>query len=178
MPFSSAISVTASNATYLPRPPGPAIARRLVVTTLPRILIIEDDVAIRGMLTAALGREALLVDTAADGVAALEKLATTAYAVIIVDLMMPRMDGYAFLEAFRGLTFATPPLIFVMTAYDDVALLKLDATLVHGYLKKPFDLEAVVHLVRDAAEVLHTKGEQPAITPDDPPSANVVRDVP
>lgn len=138
--------------------------------------MVEDDVAIRGMLTAALGREALHVDSAADGVAALEKLAATTYAVIIVDLMMPRMDGYAFLDAFRGLSIPNKPLIFVMTAYDDAALVKIDATLVHGYLKKPFDLEAVVHVVHDAAEVLHN-GEQQAIAPDAPPPPDVTRDV-
>ena len=137
------------------------------MTSLPRILIIEDDVAIRGMLTAALGREALLVDSASDGLAALEKLATSTYSVIIVDLMMPRMDGYAFLAAFRDLNLPARPLIFVMTAYDDGALLKLDATLVHGYLKKPFDLETVVKVVRDAAALLHTGG-QTAIAPDAP----------
>jgi CheY-like chemotaxis protein len=146
------------------------------VTTLPRILIVEDDVAIRGLLTAALGREALAVDTAGDGVAALERLATAAYAVIIVDLMMPRMDGYAFLDAFRELCLPLRPLIFVMTAYYDLALLKLDATLVHGYLKKPFDVEQVVKLVRDAATLLQPAEDQPAIAPE-APSENVARDV-
>jgi CheY-like chemotaxis protein len=144
------------------------------VTTLPRILIVEDDVAIRGMLTAALGREALAVDNAGDGVAALEKLATAAYAVIVVDLMMPRMDGYAFLDAFRELHLPSRPLIFVMTAYDDAALLKLDATLVHGYLKKPFDVERVVKLIRDAALVLQPAEDQAGVAPE-PPSEDVVR---
>jgi CheY-like chemotaxis protein len=141
---------------------------------LPRILIVEDDVAIRGLLAAALGREALAVDTAGDGLAALEKLATATYAVIIVDLMMPRMDGYAFLDAFRELNLPLRPLIFVMTAYDDAALLKLDATLVHGYLKKPFDVEQVVKLIRDAAMLLQPAEERPGIAPD-APSSDLVR---
>ncbi len=145
------------------------------MTTLPRILIVEDDVAIRGMLTAALGREPLTVDTACDGVAALEKLATATYAVIIVDLMMPRMDGYAFLDAFRELRLPLRPLIFVMTAYDDLALPKLDATLVHGYLKKPFDVEHVVKLVRDAAALLQPAEDQPGIAPE-APTENIARD--
>ena len=127
------------------------------------------------MLTAALSREALAVDGASDGLAALEKLATTSYAVIIVDLMMPRMDGFTFLEAFRNLTLAMRPLIFVMTAYDDLALLRLDATLVHGYLKKPFDVEQTVKLIRDAAEVLHRE-ELQAIAPD-ALSTDAARDV-
>jgi len=145
------------------------------VTSLPKVLIVEDDAAIRGMLTAALGREALAVDTAADGVAALEQLAASTYAVIIVDLMMPRMDGYAFLDAFRELNLPARPLIFVMTAYDDAALVKLDGTIVHGYLKKPFDLEQVVKVVVDAATALHAE-ETPAIATE-APSDDVVRNV-
>jgi CheY-like chemotaxis protein len=145
------------------------------VTSLPRVLIIEDDIAIRGMLTAALSREALAVEGATDGIAALEKLAVTSYSVIIVDLMMPRMDGFTFLDAFRKLPLPVRPLIFVMTAYDDLALLKLDATLVHGYLKKPFDVEQVVTLIRDAAAVLHRA--EPAAVPPETASGDVARDV-
>jgi CheY-like chemotaxis protein len=126
------------------------------------------------MLTAALSREALAVDGASDGLAGLEKLAAARYSVIIVDLMMPRMDGFTFLDAFRKLTLPIRPLVFVMTAYDDLALLKLDATLVHGYLKKPFDVEQVVKLIRDAAEVLHRE-EPPAIAPEAAPG-DVARD--
>lgn len=127
------------------------------------------------MMTAALSREALAVDGASDGIAALEKLATTSYSVIIVDLMMPRMDGFTFLDAFRKLALPIRPLIFVMTAYDDLALMKLDATLVHGYLKKPFDVEQVVQLIRDAAQLLHR--EEPAAVPPELASGDVVRDV-
>jgi len=125
------------------------------VTTLPRILIVEDDLAIRGMLAAALGREGLVVDGAGDGLVALEMLATATYAVIVVDLMMPRMDGFAFLDAFAKLSLPVRPLVFVMTAYDDAALLKLNGALVHGYLRKPFDLDQVVKIIRDAGQTLH-----------------------
>src|SRR5207248_10228137 len=91
------------------------------VTSLPRVLVVEDDAAIRGMLTTALRREPLVVDGAQDGVGALEKLAAETYNVIVVDLMMPRLDGYGFLEAFRHLTLPLRPVVFVMTAYDDAA---------------------------------------------------------
>ena len=128
--------------------------------------MVEDDTAIRSMLTAALGREPLLVDSAADGVAALEKLAVESYAVIVVDLMMPRMDGFTFLDNFRTLALAQRPLVFVMTAYDDAALVKLDGTLVHGSFKKPFDIESVVTVVREAAHALHSHAEPAALAPD------------
>jgi CheY-like chemotaxis protein len=134
-------------------------------------LIVEDDAAIRAMLTAALVREPLLVDSAADGIGGLEKLnAGAAYAVLIVDLMMPRMDGFAFLKAFRELALPVRPLVFVMTAYDDAALLKLDGTVVHGSFKKPFDLDTVVHIVRDAAHTQHVSEQPPAIAAEAPPS--------
>jgi DNA-binding response OmpR family regulator len=124
------------------------------VHSLPRVLIVEDDAAIRGLLVAALGRHALAVEAAADGLAALEKLREGSYAVIIVDLMMPRMDGFALLEAIREMTFAVRPVIFVMSAFDDNALLALDPVLVHGCFKKPFDVEAVVQTIRDCAALM------------------------
>lgn len=149
------------------------------MTSLPRVLVVEDDLAIRSMLTVALGREPLLVDSASDGVGALEKLAGASYAVLVVDLMMPRMDGFTFLENLRNLNLAVRPLVFVMTAYDDTALLRLDGTIVHGSFKKPFDLERVVALVRDAAHAIHDGAQTATAAPEDAPplSDNVSRDV-
>jgi len=144
------------------------------VLSLPKVLIVEDDAAIRAMLTAALTREPLLVDTACDGVGGLEQLAASSYAVIVVDLMMPRMDGYAFLEAFRNLPLPVRPVVFVMTAYDDAALLKLDGSLVHGSFKKPFDLDSVVTLIRDAAHALHGTTPPPAAIAPEAPSVDEV----
>jgi DNA-binding response OmpR family regulator len=125
---------------------------------LPSVLVVEDDPAIRRMLEAALVREPLRVDCAADGVEALEKLAATPYAVMLLDLMLPRLSG---LEVLAQLATRTPrPMVFVITAFDESVLLQLDTRLVHGILRKPFDLERLVELVRECA--LHW---QAAISP-------------
>jgi CheY-like chemotaxis protein len=124
------------------------------VISFPGVLIVEDDVAIRNLLTSALEREPLRVDSAPDGVAALEKVRTAPYAVLLVDLMMPRMNGFAFIEAVRELGLPTPPVVIVMTAFDEAAIRQLDSTLVHACLRKPFDIPLVVELVRDCAELM------------------------
>lgn len=122
--------------------------------SLPGVLIVEDDVAIRNLLTSALEREPLRVDSAPDGVAALEKVRLAPYAVLLVDLMMPRMNGFAFVEAVRALALPAPPVVIVMTAFDESAIRQLDSTLVHACIRKPFDVPLVVELVRDCAELM------------------------
>jgi CheY-like chemotaxis protein len=124
------------------------------VISFPGVLIVEDDVAIRNLLTSALEREPLRVDSAADGVAALEKVRVVPYAVLLVDLMMPRMNGFAFVEAVRELGLPAPPVVIVMTAFDEAAIRQLDSTLVHACIRKPFDVPLVVELVRDCAELM------------------------
>ena len=124
------------------------------VISFPGVLIVEDDVAIRNLLTSALEREPLRVDSAPDGVAALEKVRGTQYAVLLVDLMMPRMNGFAFVEALRELVLPRPPVVIVMTAFDEAAIRQLDSTLVHACIRKPFDVPVVVELVRDCAALM------------------------
>lgn len=126
--------------------------------SLPRVLVIEDDVAIRNLLTAALEREPLRVDSAPDGAAALERVKALRYAVLLVDLMMPRMNGFAFLAALRDLRLRRPPVVIVMTAFDDAALRQLDAETVHACIRKPFDVRVVADLVRDCAELMTDVG--------------------
>ncbi|HEV7765847.1 MAG TPA: response regulator [Thermoanaerobaculia bacterium] len=129
-------------------------------TVNPRVLVVEDDPAIRALLSIALRRKALLVDCASDGIAGLDMLGASRYAVIVIDLMMPRMNGFAFLETFAKLPLSPPPVVFVMTAYDDSAFRKLDATIVHGFFRKPFDIEQVSQTIVDCALLLQEKIEE------------------
>jgi DNA-binding response OmpR family regulator len=62
------------------------------------VLIVEDDSAIRRLVRMVLQREGYQVEVAADGVEAVLKLGLVAYDVIILDLMMPNLDGFTFIE--------------------------------------------------------------------------------
>jgi len=66
------------------------------------ILVVEDNVALLHGIKDLLEREGYQVLTARDGAEALEVMEKTCPDLIIADIMMPRMDGYAFYEAVRG----------------------------------------------------------------------------
>ena len=119
----------------------------------PKVLIVEDDTAIRTLLMAALRREPLDVHTAPDGLAALEHVRAHDYAVILLDLMMPRVNGFEFLENFSRIRSDATTIIIVMTAFDAAAVKRLGPR-VQAILHKPFDVERVVEMVRDCA-MLH-----------------------
>lgn len=62
----------------------------------PRILVVDDDPGVRGVLAEYLRRRACLVEVAADGVEGLAQLGRASFDVIITDIQMPRMDGAEF----------------------------------------------------------------------------------
>jgi len=126
----------------------------------PKVLVVEDDTAIRTLVLAALKREPIEVHTANDGVEALECVRVHAYAVILLDLMMPRLDGFAFLASLDAVRGAADPVIIVMTAFDTTSLRKLPPNRVHAVLHKPFDVERVVEIVRDCAFVQREAEEE------------------
>ena len=118
---------------------------------MPNVLVVEDDDALRAMVLAALRREPLTVDSARDGVEALERIRNGRYAVVIIDLMMPRMNGFELIEALTAELPRPRPVVFVMTAYDDASFRDLDPDVVAGVLRKPFDVERLAEMVRDCA---------------------------
>jgi len=119
----------------------------------PKVLIVEDDNAIRTLMMAALRREPLEVHTAPDGLAALEHVRVHDYAIILLDLMMPRVNGYEFLESFSAIRPDATSVVIVMTAFDATAVKRLGGLRVQAILHKPFDVERVVEMVRDCALV-------------------------
>ena len=119
----------------------------------PRILIADDDHSIRQLLTTIVRRERLVVDAAADGAEAIEKLQEHEYAVILLDLMMPRVDGYAVLAHMRKHQPELLPCMILATAAPERDLernLKDPVYMVHT---KPFDMRQLIADVRHCAKL-------------------------
>jgi len=106
----------------------------------PRLLVVEDDPALAQALALALSRRGFNVAQATNGRTALERATTESFAVIVLDLTLPEMDGLEVLREIRAKGFTTP--IIVLTARgtvgDRVQGLRLGAD---DYLSKPFDLD-------------------------------------
>lgn len=105
------------------------------------VLVVDDDPGLQEALEAILELEGYDVRTARDGLDALEQVQAGLPDLIVLDLMMPRMDGYAFARELeeRGLRSQVP--IIVLTA-DGRADYKARQIGADGGLAKPFDIEA------------------------------------
>jgi two-component system, OmpR family, response regulator MprA len=105
-----------------------------------RILVVDDEAAVRNALDRALRLEGYGTTLASDGVEALDALATAAPDAIVLDVLMPRLDGIELCRRLRGAGDATP--ILMLTARDAIAdrVRGLDAG-ADDYLVKPFALE-------------------------------------
>jgi CheY-like chemotaxis protein len=83
------------------------------------VLVVEDDAATRTVLRRALEKEGWTVTEAENGRVGLERVAASPPALILLDLMMPEMDGFEFLDGLRsGRTAGAPPPVVVITAKE------------------------------------------------------------
>ncbi|AWK84998.1 acetoacetate metabolism transcriptional regulator AtoC [Azospirillum thermophilum] len=118
----------------------------------PAVLVVDDDEAIRQMLSAVLSREGMAVTTAADGVEAVAAFAAQRPAVVLMDIRMPRMTGLQALAEIRKLDRATA--VILMTAYAEVGTavqaIKEGA---FDYVIKPFDIAEILLLVGRALQM-------------------------
>ena len=113
----------------------------------PRILVVDDEQVIRDMLADFLAMEGYAVETAEDGVAAVERLEAHPFDLVLSDLKMPRMGGIALLDEIAR---AAPHAVTViMTGFGTVET-AIDAMKrgAYDYVLKPFKLDEVVHVVR------------------------------
>lgn len=116
-----------------------------------RALVVEDDQAINRLLVDALVDEGFEVRTAVSGIAALEILGSWVPDLILLDLMLPDMDGRAFRSAQLSLESpaASVPVVLVTGAHDPTTLAEeLSAA---ALLRKPFDLDDLVELAERLA---------------------------
>lgn len=115
-----------------------------------RVLVVDDEPAIRALVAKIVERAGHPVDTARDGAEAIEMIDKTRYAVIVLDLMMPIVDGFGLIRHLKTLEGPRPATI-VISAGDASALRQLDGALVHSIVRKPFDIDVLGDLVSAAA---------------------------
>lgn len=147
------------------------------MTPLPTtdVLIIDDDAAIRGLVGAALTRLAVSWHAAVDGADALDQIERTRYSVVLVDLMMPRIDGEAFVTALREHERVSRerPVVLIMTAFPVRDRLTSLGESVQAVLQKPFDVVELAEIVR-ACVAGRRALEEEAVVPAERPSAPTV----
>jgi CheY-like chemotaxis protein/anti-sigma regulatory factor (Ser/Thr protein kinase) len=114
-----------------------------------RILIVDDDRALRHVLTELLKAAGHTVDQTADGRDALSRVDSGAYHIVLLDLGLPGINGLDVLAHARAA--ASPPIVIVMTADDTPeTLLGAVRRQAYRYLRKPFAPSAIVEVVEDA----------------------------
>ena len=115
-----------------------------------RALVCEDDPAIRSLVRTIVARQGFTVDTASDGAEALGQLRDHCYELIMLDLMMPNVDGYQVVDAVRNHSPATLKRVVIMTAASE-ALKREFPVPVCTLLPKPFDIERLSTVVAECA---------------------------
>jgi CheY-like chemotaxis protein len=118
-----------------------------------RVLVVDDDPVVRQLLAWVLQRHFLTVDEASDGREAMALIQEHQYAVILLDLLMPVLDGFGVLDALGGPQIAVPPVVLVITGAERRDTDGLDPQRIHGIVKKPFDPEELASLVVACAEI-------------------------
>ncbi len=112
-----------------------------------KVLVIEDDVGIANMVRQGLEEANYRIDLAADGATGLKMALENSYGLIVLDVMLPKMDGWRFCEELRSQRSRIP--VLMLTARDTVddRVRGLD-TGADDYLPKPFDFRELLVRIR------------------------------
>lgn len=121
-----------------------------------RILVVDDSYTTRQIEKTILETEGYLVETANDGIDALDKLKMRHYDAIVTDIKMPRMDGFVLIENIKRLSgYESIPIVVVSSVYDAESKKKFIDSGVQGYIvKSDFERGNLVTIVKD---LLHGK---------------------
>ena len=112
-----------------------------------RILIIEDELPMRTALADCLEAEGYRVLTATDGQSGLDRALREKPDLVLLDIMMPRLDGYALCSELRRLSIPVPVLMLTAKGQIEDRVRGLDAG-ADDYLVKPFSTEELLARVR------------------------------
>jgi DNA-binding response OmpR family regulator len=125
----------------------PAADNNPMSAALPAILLVDDEPSITENLSAFLGRAGFAVHVAGDGQEALRKLAETNPDLIVLDVLLPQMDGRAVLRAIRAAGDRRPVILLTQVGEASERALALEEG-ADDYLNKPFDPRELLARIR------------------------------
>jgi two-component system response regulator MtrA len=113
-----------------------------------RILLVEDDPSIREVTAIGLGAAGFAVTTAVDGVDGLERFRAEAFDLVLLDVMLPRLDGYEVCRQIRRTS--TVPVVMLTARADTMdVVVGLEAG-ADDYVRKPFEVPELIARIRAA----------------------------
>lgn len=117
------------------------------------VLIVDDDEQVREYLSRMLQREGCTVETARDGLEALEKIRKSRFEAIVLDLVMPRVDGFGVIHYLREHIPSLLRSVIILTA---VSVPQLYSQPVRRIVTKPFEVEEIAKYVRECCDAGRT----------------------
>jgi chemosensory pili system protein ChpA (sensor histidine kinase/response regulator) len=122
----------------------------VAVMTQKTVMVVEDEPAIRGLLSMTLESENYEVETAGDGREALSKLEQRAPDVILLDLMLPNMDGWTLIDVLGDDSATDGIPIIVVSAGQPY--LGVGEGGVQAFLSKPFDVDTLLKVLEEVLQ--------------------------
>jgi DNA-binding response OmpR family regulator len=126
-----------------------------------RALVVDDDASIRVMVAKILEREGFVVDSAKDGFEAIEAIRDHDFDLVLLDLMMPRVDGFAVLRFIDHHKPGARNSVLVMTALSPENL----STPLPNVIYKPFDIDQLTGFARSCRESRERGTSDPCALP-------------
>lgn len=111
-----------------------------------KILIVEDELEIRELLASYLRNEGFSVSEAEDGVAAIELFDKDKFDLVILDILIPKIDGYGVCELVKSKSKV--PVIFLSALGDEKSMIKGYDSLADDYVTKPFSMPVFLRKVK------------------------------
>lgn len=111
-----------------------------------RILVVEDDIQIQELISEFLKSEEYIVETASDGVEGYEKFKGSDFDLVILDIMMPRLDGYGLCKMIR--VVKQVPIIFLTALNEEDDEVKAFSLEADDYITKPFSFNVLIQRVK------------------------------
>lgn len=115
------------------------------------VLVVDDDSGLQGLFSTILGRDGFVVDCASNGRQAFEYLKRGAYSVILLDLMMPDVNGLELLERLERDSPSLMRRVIVMTGAAQRVVDGVDHGRIWGLIRKPFDINDLMTSTRHCA---------------------------
>ncbi|MCX6343565.1 MAG: response regulator [Armatimonadetes bacterium] len=120
------------------------------MVTKGNVLVVDDEINLCRILGAKLAKSGYTVVAVHDGLQAVEKIRETEFDVVLLDLILPTMDGLTALAEIRGMRSGLP--VIVMTASENAeAMAQAKSLGVSAYVNKPFDLDNLVALISNTS---------------------------